>query len=397
MVAFGQPDAVFETVMMKRIAAFPAVLLLVLVTACNAVKHESVPEALLGSVTVEGVGNLRNWADEFSGNGEALTQTYAEALRAHLDANGRQFDILTLSGGGQSGAYGAGLLNGWTASGQRPEFEIVTGVSTGAIIAPFAFLGSRYDPVLKEIYTTTRTRDIGRVNLASGGGLMNVSGFENLLKKHVTPQLLNAIAAESRAGRMLLVGTTNLEAERGVIWNLSGLSASTYPGKVELFRKIIQASASIPGAFPPVAIPVDYNGQHFEELHVDGGVTEQVFLYPPNITIRNLEKALGFSLKKRVFVVRNTKLDASYKPLEKGTVQIVERSLNTLIRNQGRSDVGRIYDIAERDGIAFYRTSIPNSFEHKSKGFFDPEYMKPLFELGYQAGADPDGWERSRP
>ena len=114
--------------MIKRIAAFPAVLLLVLVAACTQVKHDSVPEALLGSVTVEGVANLRNWADEFSGNGEALTQNYAEALRAHLDANDRQFDILTLSGGGQSGAYGAGLLNGWTASGTRPQFQIVTGV-----------------------------------------------------------------------------------------------------------------------------------------------------------------------------------------------------------------------------------------------------------------------------
>ena len=382
--------------MAKRIPTLFGVLMLVLATACTGVKHDPVPETLLGSVQVEGLHNLRNWADEFSGDSEALTRYYAEAVRDHIEGNGRKLDILTLSGGGQNGAYGAGLLNGWTASGRRPQFEIVTGISTGAIIAPFAFLGSSYDPMLKEIYTTTRTQDIGKVNLA-GAGLLNVSGFENLLKKYVTPQLLEAIAAESRKGRMLLVGTTNLEAERGVIWNLSALSLSDYPGKAELFRKIIQASASIPGAFPPVQIAVNHGDQQFEELHVDGGVTEQVFLYPPNVTIRQLEKALGFDLEKRVFVVRNTKLNASYKPLEAGTVQIVERSLNTLIRNQGRADVQRIYDIAERDGIAFQRTSIPNAFNRKSKGFFDPQYMQPLFELGYKAGANPDGWERSRP
>ncbi len=382
--------------MVKNASNLFCVLLLVLVAACTAVKHDPVPEALLGSVRVAGLENLRTWADEFSGDSDLLTRQYAEAIRKHVETNGRKLDFLTLSGGGQSGAYGAGLLNGWTASGRRPQFEIVTGVSTGAIIAPFAFLGSEYDPVLKEIYTTTRTQDIGTVNLA-GAGLLNVSGFESLLKKYVTPQLLAEIARESSTGRILLVGTTNLEAERGVIWNLSALAQSDYPGKADLFRKIIQASASIPGAFPPVSIAVDHGGQQFEELHVDGGVTEQVFIYPPNVTIRKLERALGYALKKRVFVVRNTKLDASYKPLKAATVKIVERSLNTLIRNQGLSDVRRIYDIAERDGIAFHRTSIPGTFNGKSKGFFDPEYMQPLFDLGYRDGLDPAVWERSRP
>ncbi len=371
------------------------------VAACQSDDVTSVPGELVESVTVSGLAGLRSWADDGANVPDEVLGEYAERFRAYNEDNGRKFNILALSGGGQSGAYGAGLLNGWSEHGSRPVFDVVTGISTGAIIAPFAFLGSKYDLILKEIYTQTTTKDIGRVQLVrgltGGEGVLQPDGFEKLLEKHVTPSLVAEIAEESQKGRILLIGTTNIEAERGVIWNISVLAMSDYPGKVALLRKIIQASASIPGAFPPVRISVSHDSEDFEELHVDGGVTEQVFLYPANISIRTFEKALGYRMDKRVFVVRNTKIDPSFKPIDARTLQIVERSFNTLIMTQGRADVRKIAGIAKRDDMEFQLAAIPSDFSHPTKEFFDPAFMQPLFAIGFSHGRQQDAWMREAP
>lgn len=384
-----------------------ALLLLVMLFAvaslasCQTEDLAPVPDDLVNSVTVSDLTGLRSWADEGSSVTDEILAGYSERFRTYNLANNRAFNILALSGGGQSGAYGAGLLNGWTEHGTRPAFDVVTGISTGAIIAPFAFLGPEYDPVLREIYTQTTTRDIGQIRilqgLAAGEGVLQPTGFEKLLEKYVTPQLVEAIAREAQKGRMLLIGTTNLEAERGVIWNASVLAMSDYPGKVELLRQIIHASASIPGAFPPVRIKVNHGSEQFEELHADGGVTEQVFLYPANISIRTFEEALGYEMDKKVYVIRNTKIEPTYKALQARTVQIVERSFNTLIKTQGRNDVRKIEQIAKRDGIAFHLAAIPSTFNRKTKEFFDPKYMQPLFALGREHGRLQNAWMRTAP
>lgn len=368
---------------------------------CSVSEHLSVPAELAGDVQIAGLENIRTWADEFEGDFESYSRGFAARLAQRPADRGNRLEILALSGGGQSGAWGAGILNGWTAAGTRPDFDIVTGISTGAIIAPFAFLGPRYDPVLRKIYTTTRTRDVGRPNivggLAGGEAIMNAGGFEELMKEHLTPSMVEEIGAEWRKGRTILVGTTNLEAERGVIWDIGAIAASDYPAKVGLIRDVIRASASIPGAFPPVQLRVNAGGQQFDELHADGGVTEQVFLYPSNISIREVESHLGVQLQKTVHVVRNTKLRPSYEKLDPRTTKIVSRSLNTLIRQQGLADVRNIASLAKRDGIEFQYTAIPESFAAKSTEFFDPDYMKPLFALGYEAARSGTAWSGEAP
>lgn len=384
-----------------RLTAVAALLMGGLISGCTVTEHLSVPSELASDASIAGLENIRTWADSFQGDFEAYSRGFAERLANRPAERANRLEILALSGGGQSGAWGAGILNGWTATGTRPQFDIVTGISTGAIIAPFAFLGPAYDPALKEIYTTTRTRDVGKPRivggLAGGEAIMDAGGFRKLIEKYLTNAMVEEIGKEWRKGRTILVGTTNLEAERGVIWDIGAIAASNYPGKAALIRDVIRASASIPGAFPPVQLRVSAGGQQFDELHADGGVTEQVFLYPSNVSIREVEEHIGVRLDKRVHVIRNTKLRPSFEELDPRTAKIVGRSLNTLIRQQGLADVRSIAALAERDGIEFRYTAIPQDFDVKSGEFFDPDYMKPLFSRGYDTAIGGNAWSGTAP
>ena len=202
--------------------------------------------------------------------------------------------FLAISGGGDNGAYGAGFLNGWTAAGTRPEFKVVTGISTGALIAPFAFLGPKYDHVLEKVYTTSSQKDIfkkrGIAAWLFGDSMADTRPLASVIESYVTRALLDEIAAEYAKGRILLVGTTNLDSLEPVIWNMTAIAASQDPRAVPLFRSILLASASIPGAFPPVMIDVNLDGAKYQEMHVDGGTIAQVFLYPPSVSIAGAPK-----------------------------------------------------------------------------------------------------------
>jgi predicted acylesterase/phospholipase RssA len=198
-----------------------------------------------------------------------------------------QAEFLALSGGGADGAFGAGLLCGWTERGDRPQFKAVTGISTGALIAPFAFLGAEYDHVLREVYTKTRTKDLlvarGLLAALTSDALSDNAPMWKYLAKYVDQHLVERIAAEYRKGRVLVIGTTNLDARRAVLWNIGAIAASGHPKSLELIRTLMIASASIPAAFPPVLIDVEVDGKRYQEMHVDGGAMTQVFLYPPSL------------------------------------------------------------------------------------------------------------------
>ena len=185
-------------------------------------------------------------------------------------------------GGGANGAFGAGLLKGWTESGTRPAFKLVTGISTGALIAPFAFLGSGYDATLEDFYTTITTKDIYRERsyfaiLFDPSSMTDTTPLQKIVAKQVDENVLAAVAQAHRQGRRLFIGTTNMEAGKLVIWDMGAIAASGKPGALELFRKVMLASAAIPVAFPPVFIPVKAAGKEYEEMHVDGGTAAQVF------------------------------------------------------------------------------------------------------------------------
>ncbi|HKX13301.1 MAG TPA: patatin-like phospholipase family protein, partial [bacterium] len=225
---------------------------------------------------------------------ESFAKEAKNSLRkeqAWLTSNGRvgslpPVNFLAVSGGGDNGAFGAGLLNGWTAAGTRPEFKAVTGISTGALIAPFAFLGPKYDHVLTTVYTTISKDDIfkkrGLIRGFFSDAMADSAPMGQLIERYVDRGLLDAIAAEYAKGRLLLVGTTDLDALEPVIWNMTALAASKHPRALDLFRRIMLASASIPGAFPPVMLDVEVDGVRHQEMHVDGGTIAQVFLYPPS-------------------------------------------------------------------------------------------------------------------
>jgi hypothetical protein len=209
-------------------------------------------------------------------------------------------ELLAVSGGGDNGAFGAGLLCGWTEAGNRPQFKAVTGISTGALIAPFAFLGSDYDHVLRTVYTSVKPTDIAtRRNLLAAianDGMADNSPLWELISKFVDQSFLDKIAEEHQHGRVLLIGTTDLDARQPVMWNMGIIASSKAPGALELFRGILLASAAIPGAFPPKMIRVDVDGKPYEEMHVDGGASTQVFLYPPSM--KYVAAALGETMSR---------------------------------------------------------------------------------------------------
>ena len=314
---------------------------------------------------------------------------------------GKPHSYLAISGGGQNGAYGAGLLNGWSAAGNRPEFTFVTGISTGSLIAPFAFLGQEYDGVLTEIYTKYATKDLARkkaiLSVVTSDSALDTGPLKKLIARYVDAKVISAIAAEYRKGRRLWIGTTNLDAGRPVLWNIGEIASSSDPRAPGLIHDILLASASIPGAFPPVEINVQVNGKSFDEMHVDGGVTQQVFFYPPAIDWKKVLKMLKVPGKPDVYVIRNAFVDPNYEPTKKKLIPISGRSISALIRTQGIGDMYRIYSTAVRDGLSYHETNIPDDFNVKSDEMFDPVYMRKLYDLGYELGKSGKAWQSKPP
>ncbi|MBV8654147.1 MAG: patatin family protein, partial [Alphaproteobacteria bacterium] len=210
-------------------------------------------------------------------------------------------------------------------------------------------------------------------------------------------QLLDAIAAEDAKGRILLVSTTNLDARRPVIWNMTRLAASHRPEAVQLFQDILVASAAIPGAFPPVMIDVEVDHQHYQEMHVDGGASAQVFVYPPELDFAGLAARHGIRRERRLYVIRNARLDPQWAQVDRWTLSIAQRAVSSLTQTQGVGDLYRIYLQTQRDNIAFNLAYIPASFDLPYEEPFDVTYMRPLFNLGYSLSAKGYPWAKVPP
>jgi len=312
-------------------------------------------------------------------------------------------DMLAVSGGGDNGAFGAGLLCGWSDSGTRPKFKAVTGVSTGALIAPLAFLGSEYDGLLKQIYTSVTPADIAvkRTILAAvnNDGMADNRPLWDLITRSIDETVLTRIAEEHRNGRILLVGTTNLDARQPVIWNVGKIAAIGGPDAIEVCRAILLASAAIPGAFPPSMVRVEVDGTPYEEMHVDGGASAQVFLYPPSL--RDLAHSLGKEMTRhgRVYVIRNSGLAATAEStIKRQTISIAGRAIDSLIHTQGLGDLYRIYLTTQHDGFDFNLAHISSDFKFANKKEeFDTRYMKALFDYGYNLARHGYPWKKTPP
>jgi hypothetical protein len=334
---------------------------------------------------------------------ESIRQVRAIDPRGLVDASG-YVNVLALSGGGANGAFGAGLLNGWTAAGTRPVFKLVTGISTGALIAPFAFLGSDYDDTLRQFYTKISTKDIYTERsyfsiLFDPSSMVDTRPLQSILAKQVNERVLAEVAQAHQRGRRLFIGTTNMEAGKLVIWDMGAIATSGKPGALELFRKVMLASASIPVAFPAVYFPVVADGKKYEEMHVDGGTATQVFFYGFTLDLHAAAQEVGIPgrVPIRLYVIRNGKLTVPWQLMLPRILPIAERSLHGLLGAQVVGDLYRIYTITQRDGIEFNLAHIPEDYDMEPKESFDRELMNRLFELGYEWARAGYPWQHLPP
>ena len=365
--------------------------------------REPVPAELTLQAGIPGVPDARTWADEWPKFSKEIFAKFTDAdfRREFAALYGKPANFLAISGGGANGAFGAGLFSGWTATGSRPEFAVVTGVSTGALTAPFVFLGSEFDDVLKTIYTTTSTDDIAKKrNLLAAifsDAMSDTKPLQALIAKYITPEIIAAVGREHQRGRRLFIGTVNLDAGRSVIWNIGAIALSDYPDKVTLIHELMRASAAIPIVFPPVAIPVEADGVAYDELHVDGGTGSQVFVYPAAVNLRIIKEKLKVQGTPKIYVVRNAFVEPDYQGINRSILPIASRTIESLIRTQGIGDLYQIYAICVRDGNDFNLAYIPSSFTEEPAEAFDPVYMSKLFDLGYQMGRDGYPWQKVPP
>ena len=311
-------------------------------------------------------------------------------------------NYLSLSGGGDDGAYGAGLLIGWAERGDRPQFNLVTGISTGALIAPFAFMGKEYDAALREVYTKYGPRDIfierGLISGILSDGLSDTTPLFQLISKYIDQDFLKKVANEyATKNRWLLIGTTNLDAGVPVVWNMGKIASIGTPEALELFRKIMLASASIPGAFSPVMFDFEVSGQSFHEMHVDGGAITQVFLYPSALSQKAKDLDLKLQKQRNAYIIRNARLDPEWRETQRGTLSIIQRAISSLIQTQGVGDLYRIYHTTQLDGVSFNLAYIGSDFKFPHKTEFDTAYMQALFEYGYKQGLSGKEWQKYPP
>ena len=389
---------------MHRIALLLA--LVSLLQACaSSIQRHPVPADELAMAAIPGIPDARITLSAITVHSDQATidrfRNMYDKASMLLDSAAEYPDFLAISGGGAEGAFTAGLLNGWSQASNRPQFQIVSGVSTGALIAPFAFLGSEYDEVLKTLYTTTNTQSImdrlGIFSIRKNSALADTAPLREIIAASVDKTFLEKIAAEHDKGRRLVIGTTNLDSQTPVIWNMGAIAKNGEPNAVKLFQDVMLASASIPGVFPPVIIKVESRGQIYDEMHVDGGVSKQVFAYPPGMSIASIQKRHGSDLQLNLYVIRNSKVLPEHQPVEMKLTNIAAVSGSMLIRSQGNSNIIETYEATLRDGINFYLAYIPPEFEEKAKEAFDPVYMKKLYDLAFEMAVTGDVWARQPP
>ncbi len=382
-------------------------LLVLAVSGCSTLtRKDAVPSELSAQAEVSGMPGIRYRFFSHTGLEAMLTDLRARLGKERRHSPGevmRQSNYLSISGGGDDGAFSAGLLTGWSERGDRPQFNLVTGVSTGALIAPFAFLGADYDYVLKRVYTEVNQEDVfiddGLLGALFSDSIADTTPLHKLIKQFVTAELLRKIADEyNLRNRWLLIATTNLDAGMPTLWNMGKLASVGTPEALELFRKILLASSAVPGAFPPVMIDVVADGKPYQEMHVDGGASMEVFLYPAAVAAEALHsRILSPGRDRQAYVIRNSRLDPQWREIERKTLTIMGRAVSQLIQSQGYGDLQRIYLSTMRDHIGFNLAYIGPDFKEPHPEDFDRKYMTALYEYGRRLGKGGYPWAKTPP
>ncbi|WP_441261249.1 patatin-like phospholipase family protein [Bradyrhizobium sp. 521_C7_N1_3] len=355
--------------------------------ACTSLPRTPYTAAEASTSRVLDIDGLRRYADEpvtkFSFDKDTSTATKS---------------YLALSGGGADGAYGVGVLSGWTAARTRPTFSVVSGVSTGGLIAPFAFLGSQYDDTLREVYTSgiaeSLLNDPSIMRVLFGSGLFGNTRLRELVARYVGPEIMAQVARENAKGRKLLVVTTDLDTQRTAIWDMGKIAAVGTPEALKLFRDVMAASASIPLVFPPIMIDAEGQGRRFQEMHVDGGVTAPVLTLPEALLSQD---RLPGNARMNIYILVNKKIERNFELVSNSTIDVASRSLSSITQSQTRSIIFSTYDFAKRNNLGFHLSYIARDYPAPPSEGFDTAYMRALYQYGYEKAASGQAWTSKLP
>lgn len=372
------------------------------IVACSATPRKpAVSDLNTQAVQINGMSGIR-----FVPSTKTGIDAYLNEMNVVVPKRGnspeRSSNYLSLSGGGDNGAFGAGLLAGWTQQGSRPEFDQVVGISTGALSAPFAFLGSRYDDRLKQVFTKTTPADIysdrSLVSVLMGDSLADNTPLFNLIQKTIDTEMLENIASEyENKGRLLLLGTTNIDTGQLVLWNMGKIAAQRSESSARLFHRIMLASAAVPGVFPPSLFEASLHGEHYHELHVDGGLSVQIYLYPAAVSRAALATGLVKPRKRQAYIIRNATISVEHTNTEISSLGVLSKSYKKILQAQGVGNLYQIYQITNRDKVGFNLAFIGDDFKAPHPAEFDRDYMQALFDYGFNKAVAGYPWGKSPP
>ena len=369
-------------------------LLIVLLASLTLAACGSLPRTPFTATEITGAAPQGMAEIRFNASDAAVGFRFVEAARAR-ETPGKPFEMLAISGGGANGAYGAGLIVGWTKAGDRPEFDVVTGVSTGALTAPFAFLGPDWDKRLTQAYTGEQAGKILKrrgLDILFRPGFYNTEALRALVARYVDPPLLYAVAIEHAKGRRLLIATTNLDTEQTVIWDMGAIASRGDAASLKLFQDVLVASASIPGVFPPTLIEVEGQGRKLSEMHVDGGVIIPFFVAPEALMLWT-PRVKGDDRPGHVRVIVNGKIGGGFAFTRGGTLSIISRAWETMSQALMRTHLAASAAFSRRSGGQLQFAAIPDDAAVDTSGLdFTADNRQALFRLGYDSMVAGSAW-----
>jgi len=337
----------------------------------------------------------------------SIMQSFRSEPEGGFDPDGdgvREYSLLALSGGGSAGAFGAGLLSGWSASGTRPDFKIVTGVSTGSLQSTFAFLGSDYDDALTQVFQNYDSAAIyerrSMLGAVLGDAAWDSAPLKELIERYIDEEVLAAVARKHAAGYRLFVGTVNMDTKKFVIWDMGRIASSQRPDKLQRFRDVLLASCSIPVLFPPVYIPIEVDGEIYYEMHMDGAVKSQLFLRGFMLDFEDALNASGIANtqhKLYLYVIRNgtAGLEPVRDNVPASTLAIATEMINGVFRLSTSASLFRVFMLARRLGADFNVASIPDDFDpYLNPVDFDLTRMKRLYDFAHAEAERGYAWAK---
>lgn len=381
---------------------------LLALSGCARVRH-AVPENLVGEAVVVGMPGIRYYTDKpvsFFMTRQSLVDSFKEEDKSDYLVYGiKTYPVLIIGGGVSNSAYGIGLLKGWLKEGSRPVFKIITGYSSGSLLATATFAGEGYEDRLAELFTSISTKDVvkqkGILGIMFGNSVYSSARFAKKIDDIMDTDLMARIAQEHKKGRRLYVGTTDLDAQGFVIWDMGALASKASLDSLKLFRKIVLASCSFSAMLPPVYFQVEAGGRHYDEMHADGGVVGGLF-YINQLMEGGVPAAqsCGINLRKlrtRIYALNCCYMSPHSKQVEDNLTAITSRLIETNGAAKMIGDTYRIYAFAKEKGWDYNLAYIPEDFKPNQKEMFDKQEMKRLFKRGYDDAAAGYKWHKAPP